>query len=301
MPLKSKKYSRKPVEIIYKKLYETLPDIAREIISSDWYEQSDDPYRKEFLINPDNYLQHESDWHQWGIITHTIMTGRYLKQKVPIMLETWFSKTSVNTKCGLALECIDGQNKWDLFMLSIPLHDCGKFSARHYLGLKRDEKRPDFDFHGHENKSGKIIRAWKDRFQDYGLTEKQIEYIACCTELHYELGKIRKIAKNSQMGYTVAFTESQDFQRATNDIMLINKEFAREIGIMFIADSLGKTDFHQKIFTTDLEILSQRDELETEIKKRFPGRPEMIDVALQLPINIAVGYQYLKLVITTYD
>ena len=46
---------RKPREIL-KSLYRILPNVARELISGDWYENPQDPYREEFLKDPNNPL-----------------------------------------------------------------------------------------------------------------------------------------------------------------------------------------------------------------------------------------------------
>jgi hypothetical protein len=52
------------INIISNKLLDMLVDIARQIIVTR-------PENENFQINPDDPDEHVSNWHQFGIITHT--------------------------------------------------------------------------------------------------------------------------------------------------------------------------------------------------------------------------------------
>ncbi|HTE57344.1 MAG TPA: hypothetical protein VK694_01255 [Verrucomicrobiae bacterium] len=283
-----------PDEIVLE-LQKRLPEWANELVNSERYENPDDPHRDQFAENP-NATEMHSKWHQWGIIRHTLMTGKYLDDIVPGLLESeeWFGPDTGGSKLGLADESIDSMSKWDLLRIAAPTHDYGKFAKRQYRGDDADGN-PMFTFAGHEAESGNIVRAWKDRFAKFGMTEDQIEYVAQCAQLHYELGKLRDKAKDSELGYTIAFTESEEFEDMAQEIASLYPDMVREMGIFFVADSLAKNDLHQTIRAqTDEEIEQARAEIQQDIANRNLA-PHLLVAGMQQGINMAAGRKFLKI------
>ncbi len=105
-------------QLLRKELYRMLPSVAKELIISDeWYEDKADPYRQHFAERPNDPLMHESDWHQWGIISHTVQVGIAMEKTTPALLERWFGPDVAESKLGLSNEQIDGLSKWDLLTI----------------------------------------------------------------------------------------------------------------------------------------------------------------------------------------
>jgi hypothetical protein len=187
-------------------------------------------------------------------------------------------------------EHIDGISKADLLEIASLVHDLGKFTARTFE-LKEDGTY-DARFVGHEADSGKIIRTvLRDTLKLLGLTEAQIEYIAKCAEHHFDLGKARQVAIDT-VGYTMAFAKSDSFKEVARNIITACPECSLEIGLMFLADSFSKTQV-AAIADTDEQIKSQRAHLEQEIKDNNLN-PRLINQALQQPVNLEIGRQYLQ-------
>ena len=289
--------TQRSTEQLKEELDRKLPEYATELIEGDWYRQgNEDPYRAEFAKEPDNVLMHESSWHQWGIVTHSKYVGQAFEKDIPDLFNQWYGQEDSANKFGLADELIGDKSKWDLLILSSPLHDLGKFSERTYKGLKSDGKTPDFSFKKHEQRSGEIVRTWNDRFKDMGISDSQIEYLARCAELHFELGKIRDVAKKSPSGYTIKFVNSDQFKAAALEIARQAPGMAREVGAFFLADSLGKTDLRQAInASTDQEIAVHKAEIDQMISERNLSSV-LNKVALQLPVNMRAGQRYMELV-----
>src|SRR5579884_2539397 len=131
-----------------------LPLLARSVIER--HLDLTEPTNQRFLEDPDGLDQHQTQWHQWGIITHTRVFLHALDTQVPAYLETWELWTEVR-RC--LCQPIDGASRWDLLHISVLLHDIGKFAARR-VGRGR------FHFAGHERLSGAIIRS------DLGLKKR---------------------------------------------------------------------------------------------------------------------------------
>jgi hypothetical protein len=124
-----------------------------------------------------------------------------------------------------------------------------------------------------------------------GMHEQQIEYIARCTEHHFDLGKARQVAIDNG-GYTMTFARSETFKKVAQDMIKANPELALEVGLMFIADSLSKTRV-MATADTDEGINAQRSALEQEIKQKGLDS-RLINQALQQPVNVEIGRQYLQ-------
>ncbi|MBI3272024.1 MAG: hypothetical protein HYZ53_23725 [Planctomycetes bacterium] len=281
------------VRAIEAELFRRLPAWACELIRSEWYRYPADPYREAFARDPDDRLMHESDWHQWGVLTHTRRVSESMLGLSLTLLAEWFGDAVAERRFGLAEERVDGLTKWELLFLSVPLHDLGKFIQREHKGWKKDGQRLDFRFKDHEAASGRIVRAWRDRFAAQGLTDGQIEHLAGCAERHFELGKVRDEVKKRDEGYGFPYIAGAEFRETALRIAADHPGYRREIGIFFIADSLGKTDIHDAIRArSDEELAAFRPVIERTLAARGI-HPAVGKGALQLGINLEAARRYL--------
>lgn len=273
---------------IVESLWQKLPEIAKDLIG-----RSQDvsiERNKLFLENPDSVSEHEPSWHQWGIITHTKMFEKIYREQVPEFLAEWGIKDKVDEQMS---QEIDGMSKAELLNIAAPLHDLGKFTMR---TLKPEEDGSmSASFKKHEADSGRIIRTPEFTQMmklEYGLTDAQIEYIARCAELHFELGIVRNEAKKSEAGYTLAYANSDEYKQRAKQIMAEYADFQPEIGILFLADSFGKTEM-QISAKTDEEIEDQTDAIKDALAEQHLS-PKLSKAIKQVPVNKAVAATYLK-------
>lgn len=273
-------------------LYQELPDYATKLIRGRLYRQAGDPYRERFAADPDDPLMHAPKWHQWGIVTHTRQVGEHFDERLPQKLREWFGEQAADSRLGLKTESVDGYSKWDLLLTSVPTHDWGKFTVRRL----RSGSRPDFRFGGHERESGELVRSRSGWFARRGVADSALEYIARCSELHFELGKVRDFA-NVLGGYHLAWVRSDSFVEAVGNVTRMCPGFEREIGLFFLADNWGKTDLLAAVEChSDEAIQGMGESLEARIQERGL-HPNLIQCALQLPVNTAVGRRYLELLL----
>jgi len=280
--------SRKKPEInqIIDNLWDALPALASDLIARN--QDLSIPKNKRFQENPDDPSEHEPNWHQWGIITHTKYFERFYREEVSRKIKEWDINDAVSEHMN---EEIDGVSKEGLLNIAVPLHDLGKFTER---TLEEDSGEIKQSFKKHEAASGRIIRGeLADKMRDeYNLTSAQIEYIARCAELHYELGKVRDKGKKSEFGYTMRFAESDEFREHAKDIMDEYKDFAPEVGLLFLADSLAKTDIRLPVQTDD-DIENQDEAIKKTLMERELN-PKLIRGVKQLPVNVHVAKHYLQ-------
>jgi hypothetical protein len=216
------------IEHIVDMLNAELPDLASQVIRR--YLDDDDPATHDFLLHPDGREQHQTRWHQWGIITHTRVFLDHYDADIPGYLREWglWGATS-----AVLDRTVDGASRWDLLRVGIVLHDIGKFGAR-FRGRTR------FHFTGHEDLSGRIIRD-ELRLEDYGLTPAQAEYVATVAEDHFVLGQIRRKVRELG-GYDENFAHSPELWAIADRIKRDHPDDFVEIGVLFLGDSLAKAD-----------------------------------------------------------
>jgi hypothetical protein len=277
----------KPLDIthILSSLRTILPAKATELIASS--HDTSHPLEQNFVANPDHPAEHSPRWHQYGILTHSEKFRVFIELEAPILMKEWgLADKGVATLS----EKIEGTSKSDLLQIASLLHDLGKFTSR-TLELQEDETILA-RFQGHEAHSGTIIRtAFKPTLEELGLRDAQIEYIAQCTEHHFDLGKARQVAIEGS-GYTMTFARSDAFKKVANDIIAACLERALEIGLMFMADSLSKTEV-TAVTGSDEAIESQRESLKQLLKTKNLD-PRLINQALQQPVNVEIGRRYLE-------
>jgi len=292
------------IDNIIESFQNRLPSIAKGFIWRSLVTKSKDinVYNRNlnFFNNPDSIQEHEPTWHQWGVVTHTSKVQEYYRDKVPHFLQSWGVAEEVRTHLS---EKIEGVSKEDLLRLSIVFHDLGKFTRREVKTGKHGVPEGQYyvSFRGHEEDSGKIIRepVFSRILKKFGFTESQIEYIARCAELHYKLGVVRQNAKDKNENFSISYTHSETFRNAVLQVMNESPEYKLEIGLLFLADSLAKTEIHIEADTDD-EIESQENYIDGEII-RLNLNPKIKNVAKQLPINIAVAKKYFEIWKTILD
>jgi hypothetical protein len=159
-----------------------LPQIAKTIIP-DTIENSS------FRENPDDPKEHQPQWHEFGIITHSKKTVEHFFKR-----NNWLKPIREQVDAVLQ-ETIYGKTKEELMAISIVFHDIGKFLRE--VEIKDGEKTIT---HPDHEKIGKNIFMENNSIhtlikKQYNLTDKHMTYIADCIGLHYELGKIRNAVK----------------------------------------------------------------------------------------------------------
>jgi hypothetical protein len=268
-------------------LRDALPRSASDLIALN--HDMSNPLEQVFRDNPDSPAEHSPRWHQYGILTHSEQFRRCMNAGVPLLMEQWGLLDAILVALS---QKIDGTSKADLLQLASLLHDIGKFTARTIE--RQDDGSHVMRFVDHEAHSGAIVRfGFNEALQKLGLSEAQIEYIAECTEHHFELGKVRRVSMENDDNYTMAFARSEALTDIAQGIISTNPELALEIGLMFIADNLSKTEVAATA-DTDEGIRVQRTDLEQEITHKGLN-PYLIDQALQQPVNMAVARRYLQL------
>ncbi len=266
-----------------------IEEKARELIMIN--QDMNNPNNQEFYNSPDDVICHEFRWHQWGIITHTKMFLKYWNSE----LDDYSKKLLIKDKVDEYLnEKIDGESKKDLLEFSIYFHDIGKFVARKIIYESNDEI--SFSFKGHEQASYEVLKS-KEMVEwlksEFNLTENQIEYVAQCCRLHYELGKTRDLTKELDTGYSFEYLKSKYIIEHNMGIMNANTEYQLEIGLLFLIDSLAKTEYHIEAESIE-DVERQADSIE-KIVANNNWHPNKVLLIKQLPINIKTAEAYLKM------
>lgn len=270
------------------KLHDLLPELATTLIQQ--HLDMADPRNQSFAARPDDPAEHSPRWHQYGIVTHSYEFARAMREDIPHYCKEWGLQQPVDA----ALDSeIDGLSRRQLLQIVSILHDTGKFAVR-YWELNSETNTTLARFETHEVSSGRVIRTeLKPVLLNYGLTENQIGYIATCAELHFELAKVRKASKEMPGGYSLGFVASPAFDAAARAILNAHPDYALEIGLLFIADGLSKTEVAAE-GASDEAIAAQRPALEAEITAKGLN-PMLINQALQKPVNLAVAKAYLQI------
>ncbi len=213
---------------ILSSINEQLPALSRGVIER--YLDTNKPENRAFSQCPDDRNQHQTQWHQWGIITHTRVFLGVFDRDVPRYLRAWRVWDAVDR----ALSChVDGLTRWQLLHISILLHDIGKFGTR-------TQGARGFHFAGHESLSGRLIRE-DVGLDQFGLTGPQIAYVARTAEDHFLLGLLRKRARH-QGTFSLEYTESQPFIEDVYRLKAEHPDDFIEVGVLFLGDSLAKAE-----------------------------------------------------------
>lgn len=275
------------IDEIIEEVNTNLEDIARSVVSKEVDKERDSliqQYKQQFFAELNSPEQHQPNWHQWGIITHTRNFMKMYDNEVKQYLKAWNRIEAIEEHLS---KQIDGISKSKLIYLGILLHDIGKFQKNY---SKKLNWRVIYTFNKHEVYSQEIIQndLYPLLHDYYRLTDKQIEYIAMCARYHFELGFIREIGKKSKYGYSTAFAKSQEFKDTVLDALSSFEEYKIEVGVLFLADSYAKTDvtFEER---TDNEIL--------EDLKSQDLNPKLIHAVKQKSVNLEVVKCYFDVIL----
>ena len=270
-------------ENVCERLEELLPRLAHDLIAKA-------PENERFAAEPDSIEEHHVDWHQYGIITHTKKVREAYHTELAALLDSW----GVIHSMIKALSSKEGGawSRGELLEISIPLHDLGKFQRRHYW----QSGVPFPDYVGHENLSKTIVMTnstVRQTLIDAGLEESDIQHVADLAGLHFELGKVRDVARQHQ-GYTIAFSKSPEARQIFHDLVAQYPSYALEIGLWYIIDSMGKISLRCDA-SSDHELLAMRPEREKDLSSHGL-RPSLINALMQYPVNMHVAREYLRIV-----
>jgi hypothetical protein len=258
-----------------------LPEIAKRIIKVRHENEN-------FIKNPDDPKEHVINWHQFGIITHTKAVFDSYTYDIDKLFEDWNVEYKINNKLCLKIGDI---TKYDLIKIGIVLHDIGKF-ARNF---RNENGKIEHNFYGHEEISEKLIISQDSFVHDllkntFKLSVPQIQYIGRIAGLHFELGKSRDAARRASHGYSISFSKSKECETTCLDIASQYADFKEEIGILFLCDSLGKTDI--RINAESDEVLEQHRAFIHQVLTERDLNPILIVAIMQLPVNIAIAKTY---------
>jgi hypothetical protein len=244
-------------------LLNRLPTLAKYLAGENWHD-IDDP------------AEHEPSWHQWGVLGHTRQVWSAMVNEAPIFCLAW----GLPSVQELKTEHVQDKNKWKLLLAACILHDLGKWAGRMV------KESGGYSFKGHETISEQLIRhdpQIRQALRQAQLSFRQIDYVASIAGLHYELGKLRQLGYE-QGHFDLSFLQSALFRTECQAIARRHPAYVREIGLIFLSDSLAKVEFR-----AGLESLS---EIERKIKVQGLS-PKLIRAAQQLPLNIALCREYM--------
>lgn len=270
-----------------------LPALAHTLITA--YLPQNIAYNADFAAHPDEPRHHKPQWHQWGILTHTDRFLTAFDTEVQAYIQAWGMTRAYDNWMAVH---IDGRRKEDLLRLGILYHDLGKFTSRHLSKHQHstDPAFPDFSFGGHEAASEQLIHGHlADRLSALGYTDAHLEYIGRVAALHYEIAKIRDRVKYSGEGYSLRFVAGEDFAREAKLLHLEYEDYAMEVGLMYLGDSLAKTQYRLQPFPQDDTTRLVHPDL-AEIRRDLDrqGLPaHHLDCVTHLPVSVAAVHAYL--------
>jgi hypothetical protein len=299
-------------------LVNALPDLGKGIARVHYYQllsQYEDPqYRdalnavSELSKDANCLFSHDPVWHEFGIISHTNAVIDAAREK----------RALIDNKQGdlnwavkeLQSKQLDGLTLYDLLVISLALHDIGKFQPAVVFSESRD--RYEAKHTDHEARGGDIIRAARcDRpspelealagiFHSFAITTNHLDYIEQCVRMHEELGKLRSELWKAK-GYIPGCSQAADFGDRCEQIAAQRQEgylfsdFSLEKGVLFLFDSAGKVNFQRlQSFLKDAESdpLGADARLEKDLLW-YGANKDLVKAYKQYPINREVGLGYL--------
>ena len=247
----------------------------------------------EFGNNPDDPQEHSPQRHEFGIITHSKKSIVHFSRR-----NQYIKDKNIKEKIDSKLqETIDGKTKLELLATAFEFHDIGKFLRN--MPTSEAQKIGVDPFPGHE-------KIWEDLAvhdetvqkiinENYHLTPDQLKYVARCIGLHYEFAKVRDAAKKTPWGYNLKFVQSPECEKIFETIKNSNPDYAIEVWLLFLCDSLAKTDI--TIYGKDDEELTSKFAWVAEklYEKKLP--PELINTVIQKPVSTTLAKKYLEYIL----
>ena len=247
----------------------------------------------EFGNNPDDPQEHSPQRHEFGIITHSKKSIVHFSRR-----NQYIKDKNIKEKIDSKLqETIDGKTKLELLATAFEFHDIGKFLRA--MPTSEAQKIGVDPFPGHE-------KIWEDLAvhdetvqkiinENYHLTPDQLKYVARCIGLHYEFAKVRDAAKKTPWGYNLKFVQSPECEKIFETIKNSNPDYVIEVWLLFLCDSLAKTDI--TIYGKDDEELTSKFAWVAEklYEKKLP--PELINTVIQKPVSTTLAKKYLEYIL----
>jgi len=236
---------------------------------------------KEYIENPDFLEDRLRPWHQFGIFTHSKNVRRLLSQGSIEYFERWGIYSEVRNVLG---EEIDGVNKGTLLECSGLLHDLGKIIC---YGDTRTNR---------EHEKASIALLYQDllngRLKSLGLSKNHVDSIANYIKINDGLGKGLRDKIKHEGKLTLDHLSGEEIMGDCRNLAGNYPDVKTEVGIFFLADSLGKTDIRINA-ETDQEIEWQKEDVKRILEER--GLPHQLEGAImQLPVTIKLAEVYLK-------
>lgn len=175
----SKEHTYYNIDQIINEINSNLEDIAKSIVAEEIKNEKNNLiklYKQQFFMEIDCNKQHKSNWHQWGIITHSKKCMNMYDKEVNQYLKKWDIIGEIDKYLS---EEIGNIKKSKLIYLGILLHDLGKFKKKYIIEPNGKVK---WSFNQHEFYSQQIIleEIYPLLNEHYQLSREQIEYINLC-------------------------------------------------------------------------------------------------------------------------
>ncbi len=279
------------IELVTKR----LPAFAQQLVKQ--HLDQNEIWNVAFASDLDNPQHHKPEWHQWGILTHTSKFLEAYRGECKSFFESWELSKKIEEYLS---DTIDGTPKAELLEIGILFHDLGKFTKRHlsHNQTGRYPEVPDFSFGMHEAESERLLHeielySWMK--EELELSSTQIFYIGRVGALHYELAKIRNKAKYiADFEYTFEYLNSEQYKTDSLYTWRQHPHFGVEMGILYLGDTLAKTEFRLTPFP------SSEDEASSHIWQIVPLLeqkdidPRHIAAVITQPISIHASRKYLE-------
>ena len=256
---------------ISQELENQLPEMIKEIATKYSVQQ--------YIQNPDFLEERLSSWHQFGLITHTKMVRDIYVNKLEDLIKKWGLDKLIKEQLNKE---IDNIKKELLLNISIIFHDLGKIICLEDNRINRE----------HEVASVKLLEEsfLNRRLERYTLSKNQIDYIKRVIGTHDVLGKELRDKLKEEGLLNIKFLENSEVSKICKEISSKYSDVKLEVGIFFLCDLLGKTEFWDYFQEDSITPNRKIDCILTE--KNLP--PQLKKAINQLPLNIKLAEIYLK-------
>lgn len=248
-----------------------LPSLIKEIATN--YNVS------QFQDNPNFLEERLVKWHQFGLLTHTREVKKAFYHEAPDLLKSWglYNKLRKNLN-----QKISEANKYELFDISLTLHDLGKIVCNDDPSKNRN----------HEKESANLLDYFEKRLIELGLSKSSLNYLKRCVETHDVIGKEIRDKMTEEGDFSFRGLSNKKTKELCQNIAKKYSDVKWETGLYFLCDSLGKTDI--KITARNDSELARAENSVIKIIKQRNLNPQIIYAAIQLPLNVKLAEIYLN-------
>lgn len=233
----------------------------------------------QFQDNPDFLEERLIKWHQFGLLTHTKEVRKAFYNEAPRLLKSWGLHNKLIKNLN---QKISEFNKYELFDISITFHDLGKIICHNNLSTNRN----------HEKESANLIGYFEKKLSELGLSNYSLDYLKRCIETHDIIGKEIRDKITEKNNFSFRYLSNKKTKYLCQEIIQKYPDIKFETGLYFLCDSLGKTDI--RINAKNDKELAKAENLIIGIIKQRNLNPQIIQAAIQLPLNIKLAEIYLN-------